>query len=48
MIDTTLLDTLPEEERRNGLAEVVKTGLLAGEALWELDTVGAGAPLRRI
>jgi 3-dehydroquinate synthetase len=24
------------EERRAGLAEVVKTGLLAGEALWEL------------
>ena len=37
VIDTTLLETLPEEERRNGLAEVVKTGLLAGEALWELD-----------
>ena len=27
VIDTTLLETLPEEERRNGLAEVVKTGL---------------------
>ena len=39
VIDTALLDTLPEEERRNGLAEVVKTGLLAGEPLWELDTV---------
>jgi shikimate kinase/3-dehydroquinate synthase len=38
VIDTTLLETLPEEERRNGLAEVVKTGLLAGEPLWELDT----------
>ena len=32
VIDTTLLETLPEEERRNGLAEVVKTGLLAGRA----------------
>ena len=31
-----LLETLAEEERRNGLAEVVKTGLLAGEPLWEL------------
>jgi shikimate kinase/3-dehydroquinate synthase len=38
VIDTTLLETLPDEERRNGLAEVVKTGLLAGEALWELPT----------
>jgi shikimate kinase/3-dehydroquinate synthase len=35
-IDSALLATLPEEERRNGLAEVVKTGLLAGEAYWEL------------
>ena len=34
--DPSLLTTLPEEERRNGLAEVVKTGLLAGEPLWEL------------
>jgi len=38
VIDTELLETLPEDERRNGLAEVVKTGLLAGEAFWELDT----------
>jgi len=38
VIDTSLLETLPEEERRNGLAEVVKTGLLAGESYWELDT----------
>ena len=37
-IDTTLLETLPAEERRNGLAEVVKTGLLAGEPYWELET----------
>jgi shikimate kinase / 3-dehydroquinate synthase len=36
VIDPALLATLPEEERRNGLAEVVKTGLLAGEPLWEL------------
>jgi shikimate kinase/3-dehydroquinate synthase len=39
VIDTKLLGTLPDDERRNGLAEVVKTGLLAGEPLWELDTV---------
>ncbi len=36
VIDPALLTTLPEEERRNGLAEVVKTGLLAGEPLWDL------------
>ena len=34
--DPALLETLPEPERRNGLAEVVKTGLLAGAPLWEL------------
>jgi 3-dehydroquinate synthetase len=33
--DPSLLTTLPEPERTNGLAEVVKTGLLSGEALWE-------------
>jgi shikimate kinase/3-dehydroquinate synthase len=36
VIDPTLLETLPELERRAGMAEVVKTGLLAGEPLWEL------------
>ena len=39
VVDTTLLGTLPTDELQNGLAEVVKTGLLAGEPLWELDTV---------
>ena len=33
--DPALLTTLPEGERLNGLAEVVKTGLLAGHAVWE-------------
>jgi shikimate kinase / 3-dehydroquinate synthase len=36
VIDPSELSTLPEEERRNGMAEVVKTGLLAGHPLWEL------------
>lgn len=33
--DPSLLTTLPETERLNGLAEVVKTGLLAGHGIWE-------------
>jgi shikimate kinase/3-dehydroquinate synthase len=33
--DPSLLTTLPEAERLNGLAEVVKTGLLAGDRVWE-------------
>ena len=37
IVDPLLLDTLPGEELENGRAEVVKTGLLAGEPLWELD-----------
>jgi shikimate kinase / 3-dehydroquinate synthase len=36
VIDPGLLATLPGRERENGAAEVVKTGLLAGEPLWEL------------
>jgi shikimate kinase / 3-dehydroquinate synthase len=36
IVDPALLATLPYAERLNGMAEVVKTGLLAGEALWEL------------
>jgi 3-dehydroquinate synthetase len=44
VIDTALLETLPEAERANGLAEVVKTGLLAGEPVWELP---AGEQVRR-
>jgi shikimate kinase/3-dehydroquinate synthase len=36
VLDPSLLETLPAHERRNGLAEVVKTGLLAGEPLWRL------------
>ena len=36
IVDPSLLATLPEAQRREGMAEVVKTGLLAGEPLWEL------------
>src|SRR6266705_3095615 len=36
VIDPALLETLPGEQRREGLAEVVKTGLLAGESFWKL------------
>jgi shikimate kinase / 3-dehydroquinate synthase len=39
VIDPELLETLPAGERRAGMAEVVKTGLLAGEPLWELSDV---------
>lgn len=35
-LDLELLRTLPDEERRAGMAEVVKTGLLAGRELWSL------------
>jgi shikimate kinase/3-dehydroquinate synthase len=35
-IDPALLETLPDSERRAGMSEVVKTGLLAGQPLWEL------------
>ena len=37
VIDPELLATLPPEELGNGLAEVVKTGLLSGESVWELE-----------
>jgi shikimate kinase/3-dehydroquinate synthase len=34
--DPAVLETLPEAELRNGMAEVVKTGLLAAEPLWDV------------
>ena len=37
VVDPALLETLPEPQRREGMSEVVKTGLLAGEALWDLS-----------
>jgi shikimate kinase/3-dehydroquinate synthase len=36
VIDPALLATLPAAARREGMAEVVKTGLLAGEPVWQL------------
>jgi 3-dehydroquinate synthetase/shikimate kinase len=36
VIDPNYLGTLPDEERRAGMAEVVKTGLLAGREVWSL------------
>jgi len=36
VVDPALLETLAPEQRREGLAEVVKTGLLASEPLWQL------------
>jgi shikimate kinase/3-dehydroquinate synthase len=48
-IGTNVLTTLPETERRAGMAEVLKTGLLAGRAIWELgdfEMVSAGAAFK--
>src|SRR5207249_5188233 len=36
LIDPAYLATLPDEQRQEGMAEVVKTGFLAGEPYWEL------------
>ncbi len=36
VVDPALLETLPEQQRLEGMAEVVKAGLLAGESFWEL------------
>jgi shikimate kinase / 3-dehydroquinate synthase len=36
VIDLDVLASLPEEERRAGMAEVVKIGILGGRAVWEL------------
>jgi 3-dehydroquinate synthetase len=38
VIDAVLLETLSDCERREGMAEVVKTSLLAAEPFWELAT----------
>jgi 3-dehydroquinate synthetase len=36
IVDPALLETLPEPQRLEGMAEVVKAGLLADEPFWEL------------
>jgi 3-dehydroquinate synthetase/shikimate kinase len=36
VVDPALLETLPEPQRLEGMAEVVKVGLLADEPFWEL------------
>jgi shikimate kinase / 3-dehydroquinate synthase len=36
VVDPSFLSTLPAEERRAGMAEVVKIGLLAGRDVWNL------------
>jgi shikimate kinase/3-dehydroquinate synthase len=36
VLDQTYLATLPQAERRAGMAEVVKTGLLCGDQVWEM------------
>ena len=43
LTDPALLQTLAPQELAAGYAEVVKTALIAGGALW--DRVGAGAPI---
>ncbi len=43
MVDPALLDTLPAAERAAGYAEVLKTALIAGGALWE--RVAGGEPV---
>jgi shikimate kinase/3-dehydroquinate synthase len=39
VIDPAVLETLPAEERRAGMAEVVKMGLLSGRKVWELPEI---------
>jgi shikimate kinase / 3-dehydroquinate synthase len=49
VVDPTLLHTLPERERREGMAEVVKTSLLTGRNLHDpLDVRGCAAFKARV
>jgi shikimate kinase/3-dehydroquinate synthase len=45
LVDPATMATLPQGELASGWAEVIKTALIAGGALW--DRVRAGAPLDR-
>ena len=45
LVDPATMATLPQAELASGWAEVIKTALIAGGALW--DRVRAGAPLDR-
>ena len=36
VLNSAYLATLPDRERRNGMAEVVKTGILAERSVWDL------------
>lgn len=38
LIKTTFLDSLPQEEMRSGLAEILKHGLISSEAYWNKAT----------
>ncbi|MGC6430721.1 MAG: 3-dehydroquinate synthase [Jejuia sp.] len=38
LIDTKYLDTLPKEQMRSGLAEMLKHGLISGESYWNKFT----------
>lgn len=40
VIDPGTLETLPEAEMKNGMAEVVKTGLLMGSPVWQQPLAG--------
>ena len=48
VIDPGTLETLPEQELRNGMAEAVKTGLLMGRPVWELSLADLVRALRRV
>lgn len=43
MVDVATLSTLPKEELSAGMAEVIKTALIAGGSLW--DRIKAGGPV---
>ena len=48
MVDVATLTTLPREEFSAGMAEVIKTGLIAGGSLWDLVRTGAPVDARMV